>query len=143
VASFFARVVAKIVVDFTGCIHFRHPYDLGGVAFTMSIVWAQVFPFVALQFYEGSDEEGKDALKLFLVGCLGLWLLLNVTFFCTIDLNYLNTFIGTLTAPQYTCELFSSSEEESSKFCAAFGNRLSYTKHIHEQVKVWVAANIT
>jgi len=38
--------------------------------------------------------------------------------------------------------LFSTSVEESAKFRAAFGNRLSFTKILHEQVKVWVAANI-
>ena len=26
VASFFARVLVKIITDYTGCIHFRHPY---------------------------------------------------------------------------------------------------------------------
>ena len=29
-ASILARVFVKIVVDFTGCIHFRHPKELGG-----------------------------------------------------------------------------------------------------------------
>ena len=93
--AFFERTLAKVVLDFTGCLHFRHPYEVGGVAFTTGLVWAQVSPFVALQFYEGSNEEEKDALTLFLVGSLGLWLLLNVMFFCTINLKYLNTFIGT------------------------------------------------
>jgi len=120
----------------------RHSYEVGGVTFTTSMVWAQVFPFVALQFYEGSDEEEKEALKLFLVGSLCLCLLLTIAFFCTIDLNYLNTFIGSKSGPQYTCELFSTSEEESAKFRAAFKNRPSYTKHVHEEVKVWVTANI-
>jgi len=26
VGSFWARVVVKILVDFSGCLHFRHPY---------------------------------------------------------------------------------------------------------------------
>ena len=38
-ASLLVRVFVKIIVDFTGCIHFRHPYEMGGVAYSMSTVW--------------------------------------------------------------------------------------------------------
>ena len=37
--SFLVRVFVKVVVDFTGCVHFRHPFELGGTAFTTSMVW--------------------------------------------------------------------------------------------------------
>ena len=39
IISALERVFVKVVVDFTGCVHFRHPYELGGAAFTTSIVW--------------------------------------------------------------------------------------------------------
>jgi hypothetical protein len=28
VVSFLIRIVVKVVVDFTGCVHFRHPYEV-------------------------------------------------------------------------------------------------------------------
>ena len=31
------RLVIKLVVDFTGCIQFRHPYDVGGLYFIMNL----------------------------------------------------------------------------------------------------------
>ena len=68
--------------------------------------------------------------------------MLNVAFFCNIDTSYLGTFFGTQTAPQYACELFLTSDEDSAKFDAAFGNRISYTKAVHPQVREWVAANL-
>ena len=37
--SFLVRVLVKVIADFTGCVHFRHPYELGGAAFTTSLVW--------------------------------------------------------------------------------------------------------
>ena len=83
IVSFFDCVLVKIIADYTGCLHFRHPYELGGLAFTMSIVWAQAFPFIALQFYEESDTISKDAITLGLVGSFSVWLLLNIAFFCT------------------------------------------------------------
>ena len=47
ILSFLLRVLAKVIVDFTGCVHFRHPFELGGAAFTTSMVWvSRVFePF--------------------------------------------------------------------------------------------------
>ena len=78
----------------------------------MSMVWAQAFPFVALQFFEESDTISKDAIALILVGSFSSWLLLNIAFFCTINLNYLGTFFGTKTAPQYTCEYFQTCKKD-------------------------------
>ena len=106
------------------------------------MIWAQAFPFVALQFYEEGDTISKDTITLILMGCFSSWLLLSLMFFGTINLNYLGTFFGTKTAPQYTCELFRTSEEDSAKFRAAFENRSSYTTSIRKEVKEWVKNNI-
>jgi len=67
-----------------------------------------MFPFVALQLYDDGDNDSsvKEAMTGFLIGLFLLWMLLNVAFFCTIDLSYLGTFFGTMTAPQYTCMLY-------------------------------------
>jgi len=139
IASFAVRICSKVVVDFTGSLHFRHPYELGGLGFTMSMIWAQAFPFVALQYF---DDDSKDIMTGFLVVSFSAWLMLNVIFFCTIDLSYLNTFFGTKTAPQYTCELYLANKDDSQKFDAIFTNRIQYTKSIHGEVKEWVAENI-
>jgi len=139
IGSFFARIIAKVIVDFTGCLHLRHPYDLGGLGFTISIFWAQAFPFVALQYFGG---DSKDIMKGFLAVSFIAWLMLNIIFFCTIDLRYMNTFFGTKTAPQYTCELFLTGQDYFQMFDAIFTNRIEYTESIHGEVKDWVAANI-
>jgi len=105
----------------------------------MTMFWAQVFPFAALQLYEG-DRKGQ--LTTFLVGTFASWLLLNAIFFCTIDLAFVKTFFTRTTAPQYTCELFETSVVDAAKFRAAFKNRLSYTESVHEEAKEWVENNI-
>jgi len=106
------------------------------------MVWAQTFPFVALQFFEEGDTISTDAIMLILIGSFNAWLLLNIAFFCTIDLSYLGTFFGTKTAPQYTCEYFSTSAEDFQRWDAVFENRIEYTKSIHGAVRTWVAGNI-
>jgi len=139
IASFLERIVVKVIVDFTGCLHMRHPYELGGLGFTISILWAQAFPFVALQFFDG---EMKDIMTSFLAISFTAWMVLNITFFCTINLSYLNTFFGSKTGPQYACELYLTGEDDFQKFDAIFTVRIQYTKSIHEKVKEWVAENI-
>jgi len=64
IVSIFYRVIVKVIADFSGCIHWRHPLELGGLAFTMSMLWAQIFPFVALIFFKDNDK--KEALTIFL-----------------------------------------------------------------------------
>jgi len=54
------RAVSKIIADFSGCLHCRHPYEMGGLVFSMNMVWAQVFPFVALQV---RPDDGKSEAR--------------------------------------------------------------------------------
>ena len=101
-------------------------------------------PFVALYLYkdEDKDDSKREFLLIFLSCSLSVWLILNILFFCTIDLSFVNTFIGMKTGPQLTCERFKETEIDESKFRAAFENRSSYTKSIHDEVRTWVAENI-
>jgi len=113
---------------------------MGGLGFTISMIWAQAFPFVALQYFDG---EMKDTSTSFLAVSFTAWLVLNIIFFCTVDLSYLNTFFGTKTASQYTCELYLTAEDDFQKFDAIFTNRIQYTKSIHGKVKKWIAENLS
>jgi len=63
-ASLVVRVAEKIIADFSGCLMLRHPVLLGGMAFSLSMLWAQIFPFVALVFFE--DDGNKEAITIFL-----------------------------------------------------------------------------
>ena len=37
--SLINRVVGKTIVDFSGCLFFRHPNEMGGIALSVSMVW--------------------------------------------------------------------------------------------------------
>jgi len=107
------------------------------------MLWSQAFPFVALSFYESdSDNDMEHFITVFLICSFSLWVILNVVFFCVIDLNFVRTFVSLQTAPQYTCELFQESKRSAAKFRAAFKNRSSYTRANHGEIKEWVANNI-
>ena len=101
-------------------------------------------PFVALHLYNDGDEDNikKEFLMIFLSCSLTVWLILNIAFFCTIDLSFANTFIGIKTGPQLACERFKETEIDESKFRVAFKIRSSYTESIHDKVRTWVGENI-
>ena len=102
-------------------------------------------PFIALHLckYEDEDNIKKEFLLIYLCCSLTVWLILNFAFFCTIDLGFLNTFIGIANGPHYACERFNKTgKSEEMNFGIVFGIRLSYTKSIHEEVRTWVGGNI-
>ena len=72
VMALLVRVAVKIITDFSGCLHFRHPYEMGGLAFCLSMLWAQIFPFIALDMFETNDDPEiiklKEAITTFLIG---------------------------------------------------------------------------
>ena len=96
------------------------------------MIWAQIMPFVALSFHEGGN---KKQLQTLLMGSLGLWLVLNGLFFCSIERSFVGTFFGTQTAPQYTVELFRTSTTDQAKFRVCFKNTRRYINGIEEEVK--------
>ena len=111
------------------------------------MIWPHLLPLVALQLYDGKDNgEGEgattNAITTTLVGSASLWVLLNVVFFCSINTSYLDTFFSSKTAPQYTCEYFTTSQLDFQRWDAVFTNRIAYSKNVHEDVKEWVANNI-
>ena len=62
VLSLVNRAVIKVIVDFSGCLQLRHPCEMGGFAFTLSMLWAQAMPFVVLLFYKKKgDDDGEAA----------------------------------------------------------------------------------
>jgi len=142
-ASLLQRLVTKVIVDFTGLLHFRHAKELGGALFTASMVWAQIFPFVALEFFFEGEMKEKEELRAFLITSCVSWFVLNVVFFATINRSHIHTFFSTKTAPHYISELFTAEGTgDKEKFKIAFRTRKSYTNSIHDKIKQWVTSNL-
>ena len=49
--SFFSHIIVKVIGDFTGYVHWRHPSMMGGAYYSANMIWAQAFLFVALHLY--------------------------------------------------------------------------------------------
>jgi len=79
---------------------------------------------------------------MLITSCM-FWFVLNLLFFANIRSSHIHTFFSLKTAPVYTVDLFLDTKaNDSAKFRAVFANRISYTRTVHDEIKVWVANNI-
>ena len=149
VIEFISISVKKIILDFTGCFHWRHPYlGCNGRLYSASLVWSQIFPFVALFLLnkqENADlmtDGAMNTVTIILVCSSIAWLLMNIAFFCTIDLAYLHTFFSTQTPQQFVISNFKNRDSDYGKFDAAFDNEIGLSRPIHGEIKQWIKENI-
>ena len=56
ICAFISRIFVKIIVDFTGCVHFRHPYEIGGFYWTFNLVLSQLSAFGATILYIAATQ---------------------------------------------------------------------------------------
>ena len=70
IASGICRVGIKTVVDFTLLIHYRHPFDLGGMYWSINLVLNQIFCFVSVYLYQrfvvdhSSDDRHNNSTSI-------------------------------------------------------------------------------
>ena len=139
--AFIERVLGKVIVDYSGCIHFRHPYELGGPMFLLSLLWSQGFPFVALVMFSGTRAVEKNYLHV-LLALASSYAILAVAFFSLINKNYLRTFFDSTIASSFTAQRYRDAKTDRHKF-SVFGVTDKYRKELEEEIKEWVSENIT
>lgn len=146
--SFIARVITKVIVDFTGSPLYRHPYEMGGFYYSFTLIST---PFVC--FYFGSrylahveDEEVQASLpSIFsseqVYGSIGALSVLQLISFISLlkimPKKYRSTFYSLKTGSRYCCELFQKTREDSCKI-HIFGNCKSYWEPVQSEVRVWL-----
>ncbi|GMI01553.1 hypothetical protein TrLO_g10206 [Triparma laevis f. longispina] len=110
------RLVCKFVTDFTGCVHYRHPYELGGMYYSVNF-FQPLLVLVGLVLVDMEGISGETTeLAGGLVGMLGPMLVcLVVVFFLSIDKKYLGTFFSTETGAQMTQRIFLTSDSDLVK----------------------------
>ena len=99
-------------VDFADCIHFRHPIELGGLYYSLTLLQAQVGSAVCAKLYVDASDGDAEALAAetvyeFTATVSATWACSYVLFFARIKKSYAGTFIDTRSAIQYTVDQFS------------------------------------
>jgi len=150
VVSLIERVAVKVICDFTGFLHARHPYEMGGFYWLMSMMWTQASVFGAIklkeEFGRGMEEDdvGDWAIKeedyltiatmLFL-----LWLVAISGLIFGSEKEFRKTFYSTRTGRQYNEALFRSDDDEI--MMQVFDTHISFNRNIEDEIKKWLSAN--
>ncbi|GMH67159.1 hypothetical protein TrRE_jg8480, partial [Triparma retinervis] len=143
-ATAIERLIVKLLTDWVSTHQFRIPYEVGGAAYSFSILTTLAFGAWAALGYEklgeGDLEEADVRLAmgtccLCLVGSYGAFLLV-------IERSHVRSFFDTRTGSQYLCQEWAYYKENKlmkNMFVILNGYRESYwVPHIGEEVKEWL-----
>jgi hypothetical protein len=143
VSSIVARVLFKVVTDFTSIAHFRHPKEVGGMYWMFGFVLTVGSLPVAVTIAEsGNIAEEKLKLAWAVVGLVIPFTTFSFSVFLVcIKKKYLGTFYSMQRGKDLAVQRFRASVDEASKADSVFNNSKHLWKSIEEEVKFWVKAN--
>jgi hypothetical protein len=142
VMSITARVIVKVVTDFTSIVQDRHPNEVGGMYWMFGFVLTMGSLPVAITLAEKGDLA--EEVVSFAWTVVGIFIpcivVLFAVFFCNIEKKYWGTFYSLQRGKDLTVKNF---KEGSDAVKAKY--TFKYSKHHWEanekKVKAWVEAN--
>ena len=146
VVSLIERVAVKVICDFTGFLHARHPYEMGGFYWLMNMVWTQASVFGAIKLKETfgrqiEEDVGERFVKdedyiTIATVLLMLWLVALLGLLICSEKEFRRTFFSIMTGKQYNEALFRSDEDEIKM--QVFDTHSSYNRHFEASIKEWL-----
>jgi len=146
--SILIRVLVKVIVDFTGCIHFRHPKELGGLYYSLTLLQAQVGSAVFAKLYVDASEGDAEALAAEMVYAVVAtasitWACSYSLLFAHIKKGYAGTFIDTRSAGKYTVDVFNDPKASDHQKAEVTRNTRRYWRSIEDEVRKFLAEKWT
>ncbi len=139
------RAVSKLMVDFCGLPHLRHPMEVGGAYWLFLILANQAMCFMSVWAYtEHYDGAGKlDRAVLFpTFGLLaGVWAAAFTGFLLSIERTYLWTFMSLETGRESTVRFFNETHGDDESRTQIFNFNELLWGSIREKVAAWCQAN--
>ncbi|GMH62687.1 hypothetical protein TL16_g10562 [Triparma laevis f. inornata] len=137
ILAFVGRIVIKIAQDWTCVCQFRHPNEVGGYYFVVSMAATILMGIASILLYE------TDAYIIYVVVgcCIGLVLSFVLLLF-SIERNYVRTFFDTRTCSEFVQDCFHLADEDLQKFNVFHFNENKWRSDIGEEVKAWVNESI-
>jgi hypothetical protein len=134
-----ARVLIKIVNDFTSIVQFRHPNEIGGAYWTGGFWLTMISLPLATAFYEYKGGREDIVLKAWTLAEVLLPISAGalLVFLLSIDERYRNTFFSLETSKDFAIERFREGENDRIKFMI-FETSKRVWMSIEEEVRDWV-----
>jgi hypothetical protein len=140
--SIVARVLVKVVTDFTSIVHFRHSYELGGIYWVLGFMLTMGSLPVAILVAERGDvaqEQFEIAWKVVQL-CIPVSIIFFTIFFFIIETKYWSTFFSLQMGKELTMKGFREGKDDRVK-AAHMAMSKHHWKSIEEEVRAWVVAN--
>jgi hypothetical protein len=135
------RGLIKMLVDFSGCVHFRNPMDLGGAYWMFNAVMSQLSCIVSVVLYDRyfvGDAKISGPLLYGTVGALGaVWLVAVCAFLLIIKREYVHTFVSLQSGSDYVISYFHDNLDEARRIQVFYCNELLW-EAIRPAVRTWV-----
>ncbi len=135
------RGLIKVLVDFSGCVHFRNPVDLGGAYWVFNAVMSQLSCVVSVILYDRyfvGDAKISGRLLNGTVGVLvAVWLVAFFAFLLIIKRKYVHTFVSLQSGSDYIISYFRDNNDEARRIRIFYCNELLWHS-IRPAVRVWV-----
>lgn len=144
-ASIVQRLGAKLVVDFSGCLQQRHPFELTPAYWLSAVALTPLAAIGAAQYYNESDVVDGERLRPDMVwfvvgGLICTWCACWAKFLLIIDRRFLRTFYMSTTASQYLISWFRAAETDEIK-SLIFRKGFHSWRSIEGDVRDWVHKN--
>ncbi|GMI40699.1 hypothetical protein TrCOL_g5094 [Triparma columacea] len=147
--SFFFRLMAKLLSDWTAVAQSRHPSDVGGAYFSFNLgLTVATGAFAALSYNVGDGEGGmegslsENSVLIFMAFvCLGT-VVSYALLLLSMKKEYRYTFFSVKTGKQYTQEIFTMNSDSERKFKILSKNTHLWKKTIGVQVKSWIGEKL-
>jgi hypothetical protein len=141
--SLVARVLGKLYGDFSGNPHLRHPFEIGGAAYLLSLCETQgtlVASTVAYsRLYAGDDKIDDAPLFTALAVLAGTWAVALGTFLWSIKRTHLRTFVSTETGAKFLRGRFDHFAGNDEQRMDIFAHHPSMWAPFADVVQAWVA----
>ncbi len=139
--SVLGRVAAKVLVDFSGCMDFRNPVDLGGAYWLLNALMSQLSCIVSVVLYDRYFVGDAKISGPFLYGTVGalvaVWLVAFCAFLLIIKREYVHTFVSLQSGSDYIVSYFRDNLDEARRIQIFYSNELMW-KSIRPAVRTWV-----
>ena len=141
--SLLFRVALKVITDFTGMLHARHPYEMGGAYWMFNMFYTQVMLFIVVNVRSSTySEEGQNPVfseeKLWILACSlsALWLVAVVVLLLSCEKGFMHTFFQLTRAWEYNKAMFDTGDDGYRMYI--FTDHEAYYMWYKEEIKEWL-----
>jgi hypothetical protein len=135
------RVIVKVLVDFSGCVHFRHPLELGGAYWLFNAVMSQLSCIISVILYDRYFVGDAKISGPFLYGTVGVlaavWLVAFCAFLLIIKREYVHSFVSLQSGSDYVISYFRDNVDEAQRKRIFYNNELMW-QSIRPAARAWV-----